>query len=249
MLRYCAARLADALVRPRVTSLVFERALAMHQREFLAGATHAAQVVCDAVAAASRGDDTELDALLDAELVDAGVHSAICHKIAGRRHRAGFALWQHLRTLERRRVLLGGAASLEHVRLIVGAERETAEKLTRMYRLDVGSHLVVCGTEPHGLWRVCCSTPEQLDFERGPCTVQLTVSFGGGRPPPHNPYGDPFVCYPPRPYSLEPQTFTFEAAVRAAAAEPLRFTVVDVNGMAADGESDFWSAAGAVGIV
>ena len=247
LFRGATSRCLNAVVRPRLTRLVFDDLLRMQQAEFLAGATHAAQIVCDAISAASIGDEKLLRSLHDDELLEPSLLSAIAGKVADRRERLADARMTELR-LESD-VQLSDCAWLQHVRLIVGAQRSTFD-ISQSARLDVGEHLVVCGD------RYSWEPPpfELAALHRLGCTVQCTVLFD--RMAPLSGGGAPVVrhIFPHLPQNVTPQSFTFEASLggssepltgAAAVQEQLAFRIVDINHLAR-GDIAFWGGADAV---
>jgi hypothetical protein len=236
-------RLTDAAVQPRLTRFVFDEVLRMPRAEFLAGATLAAEVVCDAIseaAAPSRlRNDQHLLQLHNEGLLEPTLFSAISQKIVHRRERLkqGCGPNVHLES----DVELAGPAWLQHTRLVIGAQRATFDSRGKT-RLDLGSHLVLCGESLD-------SDPPPLDTDlahRLGCVVQLTVLFDRRAP---LTAGTPEGMFPHLPQNATPQSFTFEAAVAGrsgsdarVSADDLVFRVVDVNSLAR-GCIEFWSGA------
>ena len=242
LLRGLTARGLDVASRPMVRKYVFDEVLRMPQQEFLEGATHAAQVVCDAISASTHGDDDLLTTLRADDLLETRLAASIAEKILSRRRRLGSMPEKWDLRLESD-VETTGRAWLQHTRLIVGAQRSTFE-LSKKAWVELGAQLVVCGDRC--AWQL---PPLELDAARRlGCTVQCTVLFDS-RPPLSA--GKPPEVYPHLPQNATPQSFTFEAELAAPSTgaergqQELAFRIVDVNGLAKDGIA-FWSDADAL---
>lgn len=123
-----------------------------------------------------------------------------------------------------------------------------------MHRLEFGSHLVVCGSSPNGLWDL--RRQRDLLHQFG-CTVQCTVIFEEEALEPMSQVTAAMRAIGAR----HPMFFTFEAAVdgssivqTGSSAEGSKsstlndsghFRVVDINGLTE--EAYFWAAAENVG--
>lgn len=228
-------RTIDFFVRPQVAKFVHRTALQLDHAELVFGARAAALAVNDAVGSAIRGDSAPLDEL-SAGALDATLYAAICDEVRrGQQWTAAPDVddvpWSssselvdmQLDELSRQRRAIEGDAIVSNVLLVVGAQRR--DYVPGLHQLQIGSSLVVLGSEPTGLWRQ--DVQRELMSRHG-CSVHCSVAFTD-------------------------QLYTFEAAVEGEAllngsrgeddegVEP-SFMLADLNGMA-PGHGRFWRTA------
>ncbi|KAL1499768.1 hypothetical protein AB1Y20_012454 [Prymnesium parvum] len=244
MLQQFARLTVDALMRPKVTSLVFDKLLRMQPSELLVGASQAAHTINNAIGAASCGQRELLDALVEDDLIDPILSDHIAHKLLQRRHRSGAALEELLASRKGRPLELDRKVSLLHTRLIVGTERSCFVH-GEMHRFEVGSHLVVCGRNPDKLWH---ASGHRALLEEYGCTVQCTVLFQSEQLHRNDVDATAMRIIGAR----YPMFYTFEAALDGPSVfqggsavsqgdHHLRFRVVDINEMTQG--AYFWAEA------
>ncbi len=145
----------------------------MNSAELLHGASAAAQTVSDAHGDALRGNNAALDALHEHGALHSSLHQRLCEDAARCQRQQGAAAAMEA-TLQQQRSHLLGAASVENVRLVVGAHRATWSG-GGMRRLDfLPSLAIVARRDVGSLWSM--DTQQHLLEDVG-CTVQLWVRY------------------------------------------------------------------------
>jgi len=241
-------RALDLMVRPMVVDFSFSEALRVRRTDLLHGASAAANIVSVACGDALRGDMAMLDALHQDGAVDVRLHERLCQDALRSRQQGDVAMREA--ELLRRRSHLQGAASIEEVRLIVGAHRATWSSGDGMRRLDFLPSLAIVA--PHHAGSLWAQETQQALLASVGCTVQCRVRYEAT--------SDVEATAGP------PQLYLFEAAVTgeeliASCAKPrrsfagLRFgevevdatdyappiALVDINGLV--GNAAFWHSA------
>ena len=234
--------LLDLFVRPQIRDFVHLHALHMGAEELVTGARHAALQVNSAIGAAVNGDGALLENMAATGAVEHTLLQALTSELDTAEEfeqlqpSQGSVAELQLAELARQRRALEGEAQLASTLLVVGRTRRAFTP--GLFQLQIGSHLVVIGDDPAGLWR----TPRQRDlmYKHG-CSVQVGVAFAD---PAHG--------------GASVQRLTFEAAIEGdrlisggggarGGGEPddgdvPELSLVDLNGIAL-GQGRFWSTA------
>lgn len=178
MVSLLGRRLLDPLVHPQLRDFALGTVLRTGRSELLAGAAHAATAVSEARLHALQGDSSVLHALERDGALDTALHAHMQSEAHHAHEVGGSALQAMVSGVECQLEDLQGPASLLAVRLVVGARREGFQG-DGLYALCIGSHLVVVGARPSGLWRQ--AVQHDLLLEHG-CSVQCAVGFERAQP-------------------------------------------------------------------
>ena len=216
------ARAVDALIHPQVKRFSLSQALRMGQDDVLRGSGQAARILFDAYTQHLHGDSSQLTELADSGSVNARLHASLAESAA---EGDQLAVEEHI---------VDAKPMLRAMRLVVGARRSEFEsssaRFIRKFRCTLGQHLVVVGERPEGL----TNSRKQRDLllKQG-CTVQACIDFASETP-----------FRTPQQVILEaevPGHALVEDLLSPHRTEPLRFSVVDVNGIL--GGNEFWAKA------